>query len=88
MSAEQLKRELQQLHDALGATESVNADLKTLLRDLDEVIRRLLDSDDGPPPDETLKARIDDAVNDFAIKHPQVSGILQRLSDALSQIGI
>jgi hypothetical protein len=89
MSAEQIKSDLKQLHDELGSTESVDPELKSLLADLDQDIRRLLvGGDEASKPDEGLIVRVEDAANEFAMKHPQAAGILQRLAEALGQIGI
>ncbi|RIK73901.1 MAG: hypothetical protein DCC68_24115 [Planctomycetota bacterium] len=89
MSADQIKTSLAQLRDALGSTQSVDPELESLLRDLDGAIQRLLSGgENAPQRDEGLIARVEDAANEFTMKHPQAAGILQRLADALGQIGI
>jgi hypothetical protein len=89
MPTEQIKIALKQLHNELDSAESVDPELKLLLHDLDHDIHRLLALVERPPgSDQSLIARIEDAANAIEIEHPQAVGILRRLADALSQIGI
>lgn len=89
MSSDQIKDRLKELRDELGATSSVDPEIESLLRDLDRDIHRVLAGGaSASPADESLIGRVEDAANEFAMKHPQVAGLLQRLADALGQIGI
>lgn len=88
MPSDQIKNVLQQLHEQLGSAENVDAELVPLLQDVDQDIQRLLSSDRGETTDQGLVARIEDVATGFTAEHPQVAGLLRRLADALSQIGI
>ncbi len=89
MPAEQIKSDLKRLQDELGATTSIDPELKSLLIDLDRDIKRLLAGEEPPAEvEQGLVARIEGAASEFEIQHPQAAGILRRLADALGQIGI
>ncbi len=88
MPTDQIKNVLSQLHEQLSSAESVDPELKSLLKNLDEDIHRLLGKDEAAATDQGVIARLEEAATGFTADHPQVAGLLRRLADALSQIGI
>ena len=90
MPSEQLRGELAQLHSLLQDTHEIDESTRQSLTQLSADIQRVLQT----PPEETdqgdtdLRQRIDDAVLDFGTKHPQLTQILSRVTDLLSNMGI
>ena len=90
MPSEQLRAELAQLHRVLQDTHEIDDSTRQSLTQLAEDIQRVLQ----PPPDGTyqghtdLRQRIDDVVLGFETKHPQLTQILSRVTDLLSNMGI
>jgi hypothetical protein len=79
MSADQIKNDLKQLHEALSPVENADPQLKALLRDIDHDIHRLLAAGkEESQVDAGLIGRVEDAANEFAMKHPAVAGLRNR----------
>jgi hypothetical protein len=85
MGKRELDDLLEQLHDRLGAADSIDADdrrrLTTVLRDIEAVLGR---SDAPAPGNRGLEAL---AVK-FEVDHPSLADGLRRLADALGKAGI
>ncbi|HZZ70679.1 MAG TPA: DUF4404 family protein [Pirellulales bacterium] len=89
MSAEQIKTVLQQLHSDLGATQTVDPELRALLVKLDGDIQQLLQqAEPNAVEAEGVIGRVEEAATNFSIRHPQVAGLLRQLADGLGQMGI
>ncbi len=90
MPSDQLRAELAQLHSLLQDTQEIDDSTRQSLTQLAEDIQRVLQA----PSDRTdqghtdLRHRIDDVVLDFEAKHPQLTQILSRVTDLLSNMGI
>ncbi len=90
MPSDQLRAELAQLHSLLQDTHEIDDSTRQSLTQLAEDIQRVLQA----PSDRTdqghtdLRHRIDDVVLDFEAKHPQLTQILSRVTDLLSNMGI
>ncbi len=89
MQAEKITSTLKRLHKVFAATESVDSELETLLRELDADIQKLLRQDKPSSPDAAgAIARIEYIATNFAIEHPQANAILGELADVLGKMGI
>jgi ABC-type transporter Mla subunit MlaD len=88
MPTDQIKSVLNQLHEQLSSAESVDPELKSLLESLDQDIHRLLSKEEVAAADQGVVARLEEAATGFTADHPQVAGLLRRLADVLSQLGI
>ena len=90
MPSEQLRAELAQLHSLLQHTHEIDDSTRQSLTQLAEDIQRVLQAPaDGTDQGNTdLRQRIDDVVLDFETKHPQLTQILSRVTDLLSNMGI
>ena len=92
MSAEQVKTALKQLHEDLRVTSSLDPELRSLLLEIDRDIQELLRTETATSPVSPstagLVTRIEDVASDFALKHPNVEGVLRRLADGLGQMGV
>lgn len=87
MPAQQLRTELEQLQKLLRDTHDIDDSTRQSLAQLASDIQRVMqESVTQPPPD--LRQRVDDAVLDFETKHPQLTQILSRVTDLLSNMGI
>lgn len=90
MPKERLRQLLRELHQELERTDSVEKDsrelLKKVMRDLHDVIER---SDaDAEAEAGSFGAALRDATLEFEGKHPELSAVVGRVLDALSQIGV
>ena len=89
MSAEQIKTALQQLHEDLRSTSSLDPELRSLLQKIDGDIQELLRTESpASPATAGLITRIEEAAAGFSLKHPNVEGVLLRLADGLGQMGV
>ena len=88
MKEQKLNELLSSLHDELEKTDQVDPDTLALVRDLDEEINRLLDTDN---PEEKFDSVIDQAKaveTRFAVDHPVAESFLRQIIDALARVGI
>ncbi|HEX7037387.1 MAG TPA: DUF4404 family protein [Pseudomonadales bacterium] len=89
MSNEDIKRRLSELHAELESTPELDADLRTLLEEVDEDIHSLLARDDpGEAEVHSLRARLEALAADFDAKHPHTNIFFRELIDALGRMGI
>jgi hypothetical protein len=90
MDNQELNNLLQQLHDEIKTTQTVDDKGGELLRDIDEDIRALLErSDENPAPlPPTSVQHLDDAVTYFEVTHPSLTMVISKLLDYLSNSGI
>lgn len=82
---EQLKAKLSQLHTTLAQVDQLDDDSKSMLKQLDTDIQRLLDNE---KVDDDLNTRIEQQAVAFEGRHPSMSAVLKDMMDLLSKMGI
>lgn len=94
MTEQHLKTTLQDLHRHLESAGPVDAELKELLRTLDQDIHHLL-AEEAPPADEasdieegSLSERAQQLSAKFAAQHPNLERVLRELGATLERMGI
>lgn len=90
MEKENLKTMLIQLHQGLLETDSVDAELKHLLEELNKDIGHVLSKDDSPddPIFSALSERSLALSARFAAQHPKLEPALRELSSILERMGV
>jgi hypothetical protein len=80
---------LDELHEALESSEDLGDEAREQLRDAAREIQRAI-GDDAPVSDapQSLGDRLNEALESFEGKHPKLTGIVGRIADALSDMGI
>jgi hypothetical protein len=81
---------LQQLHDEINHTQAVDDKGVELLRDLDVDIRALLERSEEHPMQvhPSVVQRLESAVSHFEVIHPELTTLISRFLDTLSNAGI
>jgi hypothetical protein len=90
MDNEELREHLQDIHQEIEKTQTVDKNGSELLRDLDVDIRALLERS-GELPGQlhpSLVRRLEGALNHFEITHPDLTLLISRLLESLSNAGI
>ena len=87
MDDQKLNQLLEQLHKEIEGIESVDEKEQELLRDLSTDIRELLERAEGKQPASMLE-RIEQAIDQFEVTHPDLTAALSNLSAILSNAGI
>ena len=88
MNDKSLKELLNNLHAVLEKTDEVDPETLELVRNLDEEINRLVESD---APDDDFDNVVDQAKSvetRFAVDHPVAERFLREIIEALSKVGI
>jgi hypothetical protein len=90
MSDENLRRLLEQLHDELEHTESMDEKGDELLRHLNADIRDLLKRSGKVKgeSDDSMLERLQDAIDHFEVTHPTLTTMLSEMMTILSNAGI
>lgn len=86
MTDQKLPELLQQLHDELEKTESVDEDGREMLAHLNEDIRKFIDPTEED--DDTIFERIQDAIDRFEVEYPSITAALSQILNTLSNAGI
>lgn len=86
MTDHKLRELLQQLHDELERTKSVDEKGREMLSHLSADIQQFLDPTRENPT--TLLRRLQDAIDHFEAEHPAVTAALSQMLNALSNAGI
>ncbi len=86
MSDQKLRELLEQLHEELARTESVDAKGREMLSHLNADIQQFLDPTQDNPT--TLLGRLQDAIDHFEVEHPAVTAALSQMLNTLSNAGI
>jgi len=86
MADPKLSELLEQLHNELKRTTSVDENGREMLRHLSGDIQKLLEPD-TPTPSSVLE-RLQDAIDQFEIEHPSITAALSQILNALSSAGI
>jgi hypothetical protein len=87
MPTRPLQEVLNELQEALEATADLDAGLRDELRATASEINQALDSDEESVLGQ-LGARLQAALERFEGQHPQLTGIVGRVADALADLGI
>jgi len=87
MSNEKLRELLEQLHNELDQTESVDERGDELLRHLNSDIRNLLERS-RPETRESMLERLQDTIDHFKVTHPTLTKTLSEMMTILSNAGI
>ena len=90
MSDENLRKLLEQLHDELEHTESMDEKGDELLRHLNTDIRGLLKRSGKVKgeSDDSMLERLQDAIDHFEVTHPTLTTMLSEMMTILSNAGI
>jgi len=87
-----LKQAVEALHDELAGLDPADSEVRTLLaealNDLQATLARQQSGAAPAPSEEGLTARLAASAREFEESHPQLSGLLGSVIDALSRMGI
>jgi len=86
MTDQKLRELLQQLHDELERTQSMDEKGREMLRHLSADIQQFLDPTKENPA--ALMGRLQDAIDHFEVEHPAVTAALSQMLNTLSNAGI
>jgi hypothetical protein len=90
MENAELNKLLQQLQDEIKNTQAVDEKGSELLRDLDDEIHTLLEKSEVNPDllEQTDVQRLQDTFYHFEVTHPNLTMLIARLMESLSNSGI
>ena len=88
MPTERLRALLTELHDELEETQSIDAEGTQLLRGIKDEINELIETEAQQREAKGIYGRLEESVRRFEESHPQLTSLIQRISDTLSQAGI
>jgi hypothetical protein len=88
--SQRLRATIAELERELRSADVVDADTRAMLQEAVEEIQSALHSNTVAAASEphTLGERLNQTAADFDVSHPTLAGLLRRVVDALSQIGI
>ena len=87
---ERTVRELKELHAELVRTGSLSEDDRKLVKQLQDDIQELLARSEHVPGQgyHSLLERLQDATQRFEVSHPELTAVIGRVADSLSNMGI
>ena len=90
MDNKELRKLLDQLHDEIKNTRAVDEKGSELLRDLEGDIRTLLERSEENPIQlhPSIVQRLEGALNHFETTHPDLTMLISKMLDSLSNAGI
>ena len=88
MNDKSLKELLNNLHAVLEKTDAVDPETLELVRNLDEEINRLVESDSSEGDFDNVVDQAKSVETRFAVDHPVAERFLREIIDALSKVGI
>lgn len=90
MDEEELRNQLQQLQDQIKNTPAVDEKGTRLLRELDADIRSLLErsQESHVQIHPSFTRRLEGALYHFEVTHPDLTALISRLMESLSNVGI
>jgi len=88
MNDKNLKSLLNKLHDALENADDLDEETLELVRELDEDINRLVESDSSDEEYDNVIDRAQSVETRFAVDHPVAERFLREIIDALAKVGI
>lgn len=87
MTNQKIQELLEQLHDEIHKTDTLDENGRGMLEHLTADINALLASGDGKP-EESLVERLQDSIDHFEIEHPSLTMALSEMMKILSNAGI
>ena len=89
MKNEELRAQLEQLHNELHQSPAIDSQQRELLQTLADEIQSLLKRDDIQQHHYTsLSERLNDAVAELEASHPQITLLMRQTIDSLAYLGI
>ena len=88
MNDTNLKELLEQLHGVLEKTDSVDPETLNQVRELDEEVNRLLESDSQGEDFDNVVDHAKAVETRFAVDHPVAERFLREIIETLSKVGI
>jgi len=88
MNDKSLKELLNSLHAVLEKTDEVDPETLKLVRNLDEEINRLVESDSAEGDFDNVVDQAKSVETRFAVDHPVAERFLREIIEALSKVGI
>ena len=88
MNDKSLKELLNSLHAVLEKTDEVDPETLELVRNLDEEINRLVESDSSEGDFDNVVDQAKSVETRFAVDHPVAERFLREIIEALSKVGI
>ena len=90
MEKQQLQTNLRELGDTLAKAGPIDDQTKQLLQSVTNELQRLLQQDEQLSPESVGRVHRDlkDLLLQFETQHPQLTAILGRIADGLSNVGI
>ena len=89
MKNEELRTQLEKLHDQLHQADSLDLQQRELLQTLADEIQVLLKRDENQRHHYTsLSERLNDAVAELEASHPQITLLMRQAIDSLAYLGI
>jgi hypothetical protein len=90
MNPEEMLEILKSLQDELEGAETIHPEHRRSLQKLTDEIQQTLSS--GAPAhgteEDTLSQRMKQSIIEFEVRHPIIGGLVERLTDGLSGMGI
>ena len=89
MKTEELRSQLEKLHNELHQSPAIDSQQRELLRTVADEIQALLKRDDIQQHHYTsLSERLNDAVAELEASHPQITLLMRQTIDSLAYLGI
>ena len=90
MDTQQLRKNLEDLHNELEQTKSVDDETRTTLSDIDHHIQSLLAGSDKDftTRHHSLTARLRDSLESLEVSHPHLVIYVERVLDSFNEMGI
>jgi hypothetical protein len=88
MSDAQLRQRLAELHTELERGPDIDDESRRLLEALTSDIRRVLDREERADDEAPLTEQLTEGVRRFEESHPELAAALNRIANALSNLGI
>ncbi|MEZ5561605.1 MAG: DUF4404 family protein [Gammaproteobacteria bacterium] len=85
MTNEKLQQLLKELHQELGATETLDPQSRRLVEQVLQDVDRI---DQQPEPAASVEARLREVMLRFESQHPRLATTVGQLADALGKLGI
>ncbi len=81
---------LQHLHDEINSIEKVDQQGSEMLKHIDNDIRELLErsGDKSLEVHPSVLKRLDDAICHFEVSHPELTALIAKVMDSLSNAGV
>jgi hypothetical protein len=90
MDSDPSRKILEQVHDEINNTNAVDEKDIEMLRDLDKDIRMLIErsGEHAEPVHSEIIERMQDSLTHFEVDHPELTSLISKLIDSLSNAGV